>query len=131
MAHFWSFILTCVLSWKYMLKKCSKDRDVSIFYPSTKFELDRFYNNRVLLSDRNDSSLCSKILKNIIVNFSEDWDVGIFYFPPSFSLIGPLTLEIFYWTWILWKHIHTHTHTQTDTHMHTHRQNVILSPYSI
>ena len=54
----------------------SEDRDDSILYLSSKFELDRFTNNRVILSDRNITSLSRKIANAIIVNFSDDRDMS-------------------------------------------------------
>ena len=45
---------------------------MGIVYLSTKFELDRFTNNIVLLLDRNIASLCGKIVEAIIMNFLEN-----------------------------------------------------------
>ena len=59
---------------------------MSILYHSTKYELDWFTNNRVLLSDRNITSLISKILEAINVNCLEDRDMSIFYLSTKYRL---------------------------------------------
>ena len=64
---------------------------------------------------------CVFIVKAITMNFSEDWDVGIFYLSNKFELDrftynGDLLADR-----ILWKRTQSHTHT------HTHRPTLILS----
>ena len=58
---------------------------------------------------------CVFIVKAIIMNFSEDWDVGILYLSTKFELDqfannGDLLADR-----ILWKQIQTHTQTEYDT----------------
>ena len=59
-------------------------------------------------------------MKAIIVNFSEDRDMGILYLSTRFELDwstnnGDLLSDR---NW--WKHTQTHQHTHIHTHTHTH-----------
>ena len=87
----------------------------SILYFSTKFELDQFTNNRVLLSDRNITSLCSKIVKAIIVNFLEDRKMGNLYLSIKFELDQSTNNGGLYTDSNHWKHTQTDTKTESDT----------------
>ena len=59
---------------------------------------------------------CVFIMKAIILNFSEDWDVGIFYRSTKFELDwftnnGDLLADRIRWQ----SHTHTQTETESDT----------------
>ena len=75
------------------------------------------------------TSLYSKTVKAIIMNFSEDRDVGIFYHSYKFELNRSTNNGDLLSDRNNWKHIYTHAHTQA--HTQTHRLNLILSPYRI
>ena len=63
---------------------------------------------------RLNSPLCSKIVKAVIMFFSENWDVGIYYFSTKFEHDQSTNNEYLLLDRNHWKLKHKN-HTQTDT----------------
>ena len=64
-----SFLFVCVLIAKAIIMKFLEDRDVSILYLSTKFELDRFTNIVDLLSDRKPGNINTQTFRLKLILF--------------------------------------------------------------